>query len=140
MGFSPEIKAEDSQMPKYEQCILMPSSYSDNANQVLSEGTSFSMWCELCGDKKPGPIQTVNSLSIEGHDENFSTVSINGEVIDTAYLYVYMNGAFTNFGTAFHCNPVGVSERIYAWPHILSEMKRIQKQKALIELASRNGN
>ena len=140
MGFSPEIKAEDSQMRKYEQCVLMPSSYTSYAERVLSEGTSFSLWCELCGDEKPGPVQTLETLQIDKHDENFSTISVNGNIVDAAYLYVYMNGLFTNFVDAFHCNPFGVSKKIYAWPHILSEMRRIKREQALLELASRKGN
>jgi len=116
----------------------MPSSYVPNASELLTEGLSFTTWCELCGDEKPGPIEQISSVSFGKYDDKFHTIEINGETIDAAYLYVYSNGNFENLGHLYHCNPEGVYERIYAWTHVMQELRRIKLEEARTSLGAVN--
>ena len=134
---STAVAEEPSEIPKYEQCVLMPSEYVDSATELLTVGLSTSTWCDLCGDSKPGDIEVISEIEFLEHDDNFHVVKMNGRVIDAAYLYFYNKGVFTNLGTYYYCNPVGVDRNIYAWSHILNEVKRLNRERARLEFTSR---
>tara|TARA_B100000131_G_C18118773_1_gene612111 strand:+ start:1525 stop:1974 length:450 start_codon:yes stop_codon:yes gene_type:complete len=134
--FVPSIGYADS-TTDLSQCNLMPMEYEDSALEWLKNGASFVSWCQLCEELAPGEVQHVESVTFEVAPDNYRRIILNGERVDAAYVYVYHNRVFRNLGKYLNCNPVGVSDAIYSFSHVLDETRRLNREADLATLAER---
>lgn len=70
-----------------DQCQMVSRAEAERALLLIQPGSTVSTFCELCGDTKPTRTEVVSSVSAAITDGT-SVVSINGESVDLAYLYL----------------------------------------------------
>lgn len=69
------------------RCLALPEEQAKRALVELLPGTRFVELCASCGDRRPGPVSTVERVSIERRASSWS-VSVNGSPKDLAMLFV----------------------------------------------------
>ncbi len=70
-----------------DQCQLVSRAEAERALLLIKPGSVVSKFCEVCGDTKPTSTEVVYSVSA-AITEGASVVSVNGESVDLAYLYL----------------------------------------------------
>ena len=119
------------------QCSLMPSEATEVARSILVNGASYSEWCQVCGDERPGEVQYIESVSFQDRPDNYRAVFINGKRVDAAYIFVYHNRYFKNLGISLGCDTIGVTEGIFSWTHIMNETTRLNLEADRAALLAR---
>lgn len=85
------------------RCLALPEAQAKRALVELLPGTRFVELCASCGDRRPGPVSTVERVSIERHASSWS-VSVNGAPKDLAMLFVERApGRFENVARVAEC-------------------------------------
>jgi hypothetical protein len=100
-----------------DQCQwLDDASIARRAIRELRSHPELVQFCEPCGDTAPGEPRRANQVAmrtLDGHRE----VSIDGETVDLAYVYVKMSGhLYRNLAMLAGCAATGVSPRLRVDP------------------------
>lgn len=99
-----------------DQCSWVDARVAKKAITWLLPGKTVVSFCEPCGDKAPGPVTTVESVTIatvDSQTQEYVQLLLNGKPVDLAYIYAgNRDGTFTNLATRSGCKAEGVSNQI----------------------------
>ena len=96
-----------------DQAAWITRKQAEAAVKLIREGTDVRHYCEPCGDKtfRTERVWRVEAVKPEGSDpaSPYCEVRINNNPVDLAYLYVNMNGKWTNVAVYLRIPVTGVS-------------------------------
>ncbi|MDR3279073.1 MAG: SH3 domain-containing protein [Synergistaceae bacterium] len=93
-----------------DQAALVSRNEAERASVVLKAQIDIRNFCEPCGDAPP-EAEIVSRVSVSDEGEDYWSVSVNGEGVDLAYIYVYDGtGRWVNLARKLGINVTGVSE------------------------------
>lgn len=97
-----------------DQCEVVTKAQAAKAMKILKEGTEYFTLCEPCGDTQVSPQHKVTTVTTEPFDSTKNvTITLNGEGVDLAYLYVRTTGPkFQNVAKLVRCHATGVTSAI----------------------------
>jgi hypothetical protein len=98
-----------------DQCAWNSKAEADAALRYLQPGVEYLSFCEPCGDSQAtkGVVEHA-TVGVPAGGEQYFEVSINGEPVDLAYIFVKKDasGQFFNLGKLVGCGATGVSKSI----------------------------
>lgn len=76
--------------PNTPQCVNLTVDQASKAARLVPAGSRALYYCELCGDKDPGPWQDITEVAIvAGTGAGSRSLKVNGRVVDIAYVYYW---------------------------------------------------
>lgn len=88
-----------------DQCSWNPKPIADKALTYLRAGTTVQEFCRSCDDKKAKKI-VISSAEAKPVEKDYYQVSLNGQAVDLAYMFVQQKGSKTwsNLGSILKCD------------------------------------
>lgn len=98
-----------------DQCAWIPQSQAKEAKGVLT-GKRVLEWCEPCDEARPksaAKAVKVTRVDVRRTEGKLYELSVNGEAVDLAYLYVEVEpGRWRNVAKVVGCRTTGVKPEL----------------------------
>jgi hypothetical protein len=96
-----------------DQCAWNSEATAQRAVGALAVAGSIIKFCEPCGDKAPQPTVKIQSVAVTQSKAKAWEVTINGESVDLAYIFVpTVEGPVKNLGLLVGCPAKDVSREL----------------------------
>ncbi len=93
-----------------DQCQWVTDAQAQKAQAILTRAPKYIEFCEPCGDAAPGIPQRAQSVNIATPEADYRELSVNGNPIDLAYVFVKTSDTqYQNLALLAGCPATGVS-------------------------------